>query len=108
MSSGPTPASTSGCTTWTFGASHIPPPQLRITFDWGDAPVPDSYAGPTLEFSFEDVRIIRWEEALNEEEDRDHRGQVAAFDYFNGVFTLTTFTLSLSFAAVTCRVESLE
>ena len=90
-----------------FAYAAAPTPKLRITFDWGDTPVPESYAGPTVEFIFEDVRIIEWDDELSDDEDRRHSGQVAAFDYSNGVFTLTTFTLSLTFSAVACRVESI-
>ena len=89
-----------------FAYVAAPSPELRITFDWGDTPVPESYAGPTVEFNFRDVRIAEWEEEFDDEGDRQHLGQIAAFDYSNGVFTLTTFTLSLSFSAAACHVES--
>jgi hypothetical protein len=88
-----------------FTYAADPSPELRITFDWGDDPVPNSCAGPTVEFIFGDVRITEWDE-FDDAQDRQHVGQVTGFDYLNGDFILQTYTMGLSFSAVTCRVES--
>lgn len=83
-----------------------PAPQLRMTFEWAEPPVPESYAGPVVELTFGDVRMCDWRENPDHSADRTGATEVTFFDYrADGVFWMLNHTVYLAFAARTCQVD---
>jgi hypothetical protein len=83
----------------------MPSPQLEMIFEWGTPTVPAGYAGPVIELRFEEVRVLEWDEdPVESDAERPHLGEVRGFEYTDGVFTLATLNLELTFAAQRCIV----
>lgn len=82
-------------------------PGLVVTFSYTGGVRPQGFAGPTVEFTFEDVRLLDCEDDLDEPVGRPAPGQTHLFEYrSDGIFCLTTLYVQLNFSARSCSVAT--